>query len=177
MEFMKMDAHLLPEWMVEARKWIGLKEIPGKDHNPTIINWLTSLKAWWRDDETPWCGTFVAHCLRTAGIQPPKDWYRAKAYADFGYKDVLKAYYKSGVPVGAIGVKSRTGGGHVFFVVSNSLDGNFVYGLGGNQNNSVSIAKYPISSIDTFVYPIPPSEIAIFILKEEFNSGTPSSEA
>ena len=49
-------------WIKEARKHIGLAEIPGKQHNPVIVNWLTALGAWWNDDETPWCGTFVAHC-------------------------------------------------------------------------------------------------------------------
>jgi hypothetical protein len=32
------------------------------------------------DDETPWCGTYVAHCLQTSGVKFPKDWFRALAY-------------------------------------------------------------------------------------------------
>lgn len=42
-------------WMAEARKHIGVKEVPGKDNNPTIIGWLKILKASWSDDSTPWC--------------------------------------------------------------------------------------------------------------------------
>jgi uncharacterized protein (TIGR02594 family) len=57
-----------PHWLPIARKYIGLTEIPGKAHNPTILRWLTELKAWWKDDETPWCGTFVAAVLREAGL-------------------------------------------------------------------------------------------------------------
>jgi len=53
--------------VAEARKYIGLAEVPGKNHNPMILNWLHELKAWWKDDETPWCGVFVAHCLRIGG--------------------------------------------------------------------------------------------------------------
>ncbi|MGE9658889.1 hypothetical protein ACQP6C_10405 [Snodgrassella alvi] len=46
-------------WISEARKHIGLREIKGAKHNPTILAWLKYNKestAWWRDDETPWCG-------------------------------------------------------------------------------------------------------------------------
>ena len=50
-------------WISEARKCIGLREIKGTKHNPTIIKWLDDMgkyskesTAWWRDDETPWCG-------------------------------------------------------------------------------------------------------------------------
>lgn len=68
-------------WIAEARKYIGLTEIPGKNHNPTILNWLHGLKAWWKNDETPWCGVFAAHCLRAGNRDIPKDWMRAKEYA------------------------------------------------------------------------------------------------
>lgn len=44
-------------WILEAKKHIGLKEIPGPKHNATILSWLTQLKAWWKEDETPWCFT------------------------------------------------------------------------------------------------------------------------
>lgn len=53
-----MSALDLPyPWMVEAKKHINLREIPGPRHNATIVSWLHSLKAWWFDDETPWCFT------------------------------------------------------------------------------------------------------------------------
>ena len=56
-----------PSWLKIARSYEGLKEIPGPRHNQTIIRWLGKLKAWWSDDETPWCGVFVAG-LGTTGI-------------------------------------------------------------------------------------------------------------
>lgn len=42
-----------PLWIIEAQRYIGLKEIKGSKHNNFIIVWLTSLNAWWSDDETP----------------------------------------------------------------------------------------------------------------------------
>ena len=79
-------------WIVEARCYVGMAEIPGKQHNPTIQNWLRTLKAWWSDDETPWCGTFVAYCCRVAGRDVPKDWFRALAWADAGERLTAPAY-------------------------------------------------------------------------------------
>ena len=98
-------------WIAEARKHIGLKENTSKfAHSPTILGWLKKLGAWWMDDETPWCGTFVAHCLQTAGVKFPKNWYRALAYLNGGTKLAKPCY-------GCVAVKTRVGGGHVCFVV------------------------------------------------------------
>lgn len=132
-------------WVAEARRHIGLAEIPGKQHNPKIINWLNTLNAWWRDDETPWCGTFVAHCCRVAGRGLPQHWYRAKAWADAGTRLQHPAY-------GCIVVFDRKGGGHVGFVVGQDSQGNLMV-LGGNQGNKVSIAKFPRSRATAYVWP------------------------
>lgn len=91
------------------------------------------------------CGTFVAHCLQTAKRAIPKEWYRAKAYIGYGTPLKEPAY-------GCIAVKSRKGGGHVFFVVGKTASGDLV-GLGGNQGNSVCYAKFKPSDIDYFCWP------------------------
>lgn len=138
----------IPPWILEALKYKGLKEIPGKSHNPTILKWLTHLKSWWQEDETPWCGTFVAHCLRTAGEVIPQHWYRAKAYSLWG-----SPCNKDSIPFGAVCVKSRKGGGHVFFAVARSRDGLYIYGLGGNQSNMVNTTTFKLSDIDSVRWP------------------------
>ena len=56
-------------WMVEAKKHVGLREVKGIKHHPTIISWLNELGAWWKDDETAWCGVFIAICLKRAGLK------------------------------------------------------------------------------------------------------------
>lgn len=138
----------MPAWMDDAFRHRGMREIPGKAHNPIIIKWLKSLKAWWSEDETPWCGTFVAHSLREAGITPPKHWYRAKGYLDYG-----TPVNKANIPFGAICVKGRTGGGHVFFAVAKSPDGRIIYGLGGNQSNCVNITSFKIEELIAVRWP------------------------
>lgn len=134
-------------WIAEARKHIGLREIKGPKHNLTIVGWLKALKAWWTDDETPWCGTFIAHCLQTAGVKYPKNWFRALAYADTAYGAKLKkpAY-------GCVAVKTRQGGGHVCFVVGRDLRTGKLVCLGGNQSDMVCFALYAESDFEAFMW-------------------------
>ena len=120
-----------PTWLVQARSHMGLREIPGPKHNPTIVKWLVKLKAWWQDDETPWCGTFVAHCFDAVGIKPVKAWYRARAWSDWGVPVKPQA--------GAVAIFSRGGGGHVGFVVGEKATHFAV--LGGNQGNAVNVTN------------------------------------
>lgn len=138
-------------WIAEAKKHLGLREIVGAKHNPVILKWLADMggfpkanKAFWKDDETPWCGLFVGHCLGVAGRVVIPDWYRAKAWADSRYLTKLdKPAY------GCIAVKSRKGGGHVFFVVGKDKQGRLL-GLGGNQGNAVSIVPFNPADIDSY---------------------------
>lgn len=133
-------------WIAEARAHIGTREVPGKGDNPKITQWLIKLGAWWRDDATPWCGTFAAHCLKSAGRGVPRHWYRAKAYADgYGTRLTRPAY-------GCLAVMSRTGGGHVGFVVGRDTQGNLLI-LGGNQGDAVSIARFPPGRITACIWP------------------------
>jgi len=123
-----------PKWMQIARTHVGTREIPGPKHNTTIQSWLARLGAWWRDDETPWCGVFVAHCMREAGLPVPANWMRAKSWADYGSN--LRSTF---VAPGAILVFSRQGGGHVGFYAGE--DASNFYVLGGNQGNEVNISR------------------------------------
>lgn len=134
-----------PQWMTEARKHIDLAEIPGPKHHPEILRWLKKLQAWWADDETPWCGVFVAHCMQEAGLPIPKFWMRAKAWAEWGTR------LASPVP-GCVVVFERKGGGHVGFVVGRTSS-NLLMVLGGNQGNRVSIAPFESSRVIGYFWP------------------------
>lgn len=132
-------------WIYEARKHIGLREIPGKQNNATIVNWLIKLGAWWRDDATPWCGVFVAHCCKVTGRDLPRHWYRASAWDDAGRRLGKPAY-------GCLVTFTRTGGGHVGFVVGKDPAGNLMV-LGGNQADAVNIKPFARSRATAFVWP------------------------
>ena len=121
-----------PKWVVEARRRIGEREIPGPKHNSWIAAGWGKLGArWFNDDETPWCGFFVAHCLQEAGLSIPSaaQFPRALAWSNWGQE--------CSPAVGAVAVFKRSGGGHVGFLVGESAADYYV--LGGNQANMVNI--------------------------------------
>lgn len=132
-------------WLAEARKHIGLKEIPGAKNNPVISAWLKGLGAWWTDDATPWCGAFAAHCLKAAGRDIPKNWFRAREYETYGLQLTRPAY-------GCIVTFTRQGGGHVGFVVGEDAAGNLLV-LGGNQADGVNIAAFPKARATSYRWP------------------------
>ena len=123
-----------PRWLKIAETYTGLSEIRGPKHNSKIIGWLDKLGAWWRDDETPWCGVFVAHCVQDVGLPYPKYYMRAKDWADYG--SLLR---RDRLAPGAILVFDRAEGGHVGFYVGEDAGHYFV--LGGNQGNAVNVMK------------------------------------
>lgn len=89
-----------PLWLIEAQRHIGLKEIKGAKHNNLIILWLKALRAWWMDDETPWCFTGETEILTEDGWQRFDGLAAQRVYqADSsgalsltGYKPVIKPY-------------------------------------------------------------------------------------
>lgn len=134
-----------PPWLIEARKHEGLAEIPGPKTNDIIGRWLKQLGAWWSDDETPWCGTFVAHCMQVAGVELPKNWMRAKAWAEWGSK-------LSAPELGCIVVFERKGGGHVGFVIGRTIAGNLLV-LGGNQGDRVKVSEFSRERVVGYYWP------------------------
>jgi len=123
-----------PKYLTYARSLIGTKEIKGHKHNPVILKWLVTLNAWWRDDETPWCGVFVAECLTKYSYKIPKLYMRAKAWLDYGVEIKEPC-------LGCLVVFGRQGGGHVGFVVGRDNANNLLV-LGGNQGNEVNIKAF-----------------------------------
>lgn len=125
-------------WLTEAKRLIGTREIVGPKHNPTILSWAKRLGARVlgiavNDDETPWCGLFVSHCIATGGLAPPPISVRASSWATWG-----QGLRPDRLALGAVLIFSRERGGHVGFYVGEDAKNYHV--LGGNQGNRVSIA-------------------------------------
>ena len=133
------------KWIEEAQRNIGVREIKGPRHNAIILRWLDKLKAWWHDDETPWCGVFVAHCIQSAGLPMPRYWMRASDWLNWGRP-------LSGPMFGCVAVFTRKGGGHVGFVVGKDKLGNLLI-LGGNQGDAVNVKAFPVSRVSGFRFP------------------------
>ena len=135
-----------PTWLREARRLIGTKEVPGPQHNSWIAKgWARLGASWFNDDETPWCGFFVAHCIDQSGLPYPGkgEFARALAWNTWG---------KATPPrLGAVAVFGREGGGHVGFAVGESATN--LYILGGNQSNAVTITPIARSRLVGFRWP------------------------
>ncbi len=130
----------MTKWLEEAKKHDGVvAEIPGAQNNATLMGWIKKLGAkvlgiTVTNEDTPWCGTFVAHCMQTAGITPPPIAVRAKAWAE--WEANLRA---DRLVPGAVLVFDRDGGGHVGFYVGEDATTYSV--LGGNQSNKVCVTR------------------------------------
>lgn len=125
------------QWLEAAKRLMGVKETPGDENNPLIMGWGKRLKVWYPNDETPWCGLFVAHCIQSAlpGEWLPDKPLGARKWADWGIECTPQ--------VGAIMVfwrGSKDGWkGHVGFY--HAEDKTAYHILGGNQSNSVNIKR------------------------------------
>ena len=123
-----------PAWLVEARKHLGLREVPGAVHEPKILSWWRAIKRGGiKDDETPWCAAFVGAMLEAVELQSSR-FESARSYEAWGQP-------LSHGALGAIVVLQRPGGAHVGFEVGRDAVGNVML-LGGNQGNAVSIAAF-----------------------------------
>lgn len=123
-----------PKWLTIARSYIGVKEVPGPQSNSVIVGWLRRLRSWIDSDSVPWCGTFCAAVMHEAGLPYPREYPRARAWADYGAR--LQTHV---LAPGAILVFSRNGGGHVGFYVGE--DATAYHVLGGNQSNAVNVMR------------------------------------
>lgn len=134
-----------PSWVVEARKFIGLKEVKGNVHAPEIVQfWKDIKRGGIKDDETPWCAAFVGAMLERSNIKSSR-FEGASSYLKWG--ETLTA------PIlGCIVVFSRVGGGHVGFVVGTDRTGNLLV-LGGNQADAVNIKSFPRTRVTGYRWP------------------------
>ncbi len=125
-------------WLQEALRLLGTREIAGKKSNKLILDWASDLKLFYDDDDIPWCGLFVGHCIgATLDREPlPSRLLSARAWERFGIS--------TRPMLGAVMVfwrKSRDSGlGHVGFYAGEKKDGSAYRIVGGNQSNQVSTA-------------------------------------
>lgn len=140
-----MSSNSLPAWLVEAKKHIGIKEIPGVNHNPLILSmWKAIKRGGIKTDEVPWCAAFVGFCLENVDIVSSR-FESAKSYLDWGRAQTTPC-------VGSIVVFTRDGGGHVGFVVGKNAAGALLV-LGGNQGNEVNVRAFPLDRVSGYRWP------------------------
>jgi uncharacterized protein (TIGR02594 family) len=136
-----------PPWLAVARVEIGVKERVGAADNPRIIEYHKTTRLRATSDSVPWCSSFVNWCLKQAGYLGTRS-AAAASFRTWGVRCELKP--------GAIVVFGKAdpdavGTGHVGFV--DHFDDDWVWVLGGNQSNSVNIAKRPLSRVVAVRWP------------------------
>lgn len=124
-------------WFEEAIRLIGTKEQPGAGSNPTLINWARDLNIDYPDDDIPWCGLFVAHCIgATLPAEPlptgpltARNWRKLGDHCEPVQGAVLVFWRED--PAGPLG--------HVGFY--RAEDDESYHVLGGNQSDMVNTAR------------------------------------
>lgn len=126
-----------------ARSYIGTTEGPGPADNPVIMEMYASVgHDWVEHDSVAWCAAFVGHCLERAEIRSTRK-LTARSYLDWGVP-VEVADAQQG-DIGVIPRGSSRWQGHVFFI--DRIEGQWVWGLGGNQDDAVNVKRYPVSKL------------------------------
>ena len=137
-------------WIQEAKSLIGVKEIPGPNNNPIIMQWAEDIDQYYLADSVAWCGLFVAHCMRVGAPKDVQNFNRLSAQEWLKYGQPLKD------PIfGCIVVFWREAPtswkGHVGFLVGE--DESTWYVLGGNQSDAVSVKRFDKGRTKGFRWP------------------------
>ena len=132
----------LPVLVSTGLQFLGVKEIPGAQSNPVILQMAKSLgiEKIYTNDDTSWCGLFMSYLFFLTGKPFPDlkgDQYNYLRAAWFlGYGNEVQ---KGSEMLGDVCIFKRPGGNHVGLIIAESEKTFFV--LGGNQSNSVNIAE------------------------------------
>jgi uncharacterized protein (TIGR02594 family) len=162
-------------WLHCAYSTLGTQEIVGQGANPTIMNWAKVQDLdHYTDDDIPWCGLFVAHCISSQlDLEPlPSIVLRARAWERFG-KEISP---QTGAIMVFWRVSEHSGKGHVGFYWGE--DNSCYHILGGNQSNRVSIARIAKNRLLCARWPstaLPPS--GKLVLTSVSQDGISSNEA
>ncbi len=139
-----------PIWMLAARREIGVKERPGHQDHPRVVEYLqhTRIIPALQHDETPWCSAYVCFVMEKSDIASTRS-AAARSWLKWGEE------LTTPVP-GCIAVLTREGhpgSGHVGFYVGRREDGKILL-LGGNQNNQVCVRPYAADRVISYRWPI-----------------------
>lgn len=141
-----------------AERFIGMKEIDGPVSNPSILGMLKLDDEWPADDEVPWCSAFANYVCWLLRLPRSKS-LRARSWLTIGYSvplfdanvgfDVVIMNRGSGIQPGPGIIEAP---GHVgFFAGVEALTAGepiqYINVLGGNQSNSVSVARFPVNRV------------------------------
>lgn len=127
---------------------LGLREVPGHQHNPQIVQMFRDVGHSEVDnDETSWCAASTGSWLERSGI-PSTRALNARSYLDWG-TEVGNKHDLSSCRKGDVVVLWRehpkSWKGHVALYVKHTAT--HVWLLGGNQKNAVRMEPFPVDRV------------------------------
>lgn len=140
-----MNEHIVQRAIfAQAGTFLGLEEYPGAKHNSVVVEFAHAIgHDYVRDDETPWCASFVGAVLASLGL-PHTGKLTARSYEHWGREIPLQ----NAVP-GDIVVLWRKSPdsweGHVGFFAG--MREGVVVIRGGNQGDRVTDAPFPLERV------------------------------
>jgi len=136
-----------------ASRFIGIKETAGVASNPMILGMLKLDGEWPQDDDVPWCSAFANYVCWLLRLPRSKS-LAARSWLNIGVgidisqadpgSDIVILKRGEGVQPGPEVVNAP---GHVGFFAGYDEKNQLVEVLAGNQGDSVSIARFPVSKI------------------------------
>lgn len=136
-----------PLWYEIAEKEIGVTEIPGPANNPRVVEYHSATSYGAKDDEVPWCSSFLNWVMKKAGL-PGTNNAAARSWMSWGVPietpvlGCVVVYWRD---------KPDGWTGHVHLY--RGEDDTHIVGLGGNQGNSVNLSRYPKNRVLGFRWP------------------------
>lgn len=130
--------------LTEALKRIGIKGMSGKTNNsPSVVEWLKRLIPGAVDDEVNWCSAFAHDVVTDAlGIELPQIDASARSWLKYGIPTETP---QMGDMVIFWREDPQSWKGHIAIYIRDN--GTYVWVLGGNQSNMVSISPYEKSKV------------------------------
>ena len=134
-----------------AQRFVGIEEAPGNTSNSHVLAMLQLDQKWPKGDDVPWCSAFMNYVAWLLRLPRSKS-LRARSWllvgrpiplddARAGY-DVVIFSRGTGRPAGPDIINAP---GHVGLFAG--IEGDDVLVLGGNQSDSVNVARYPASRV------------------------------
>lgn len=140
----------LPKIVAAALQYLGLRETPGHDNNPVIMDMAKTIgaeKIYTDDSAQAWCAVFLFFILKLCGKPWPNlkgnvfNVVRAKTFLGYGVEVAIED-----IRLGDIVVLNRDGGHHVTIFIGRTKANTF-WGLGGNQSNKVGFSEFEMDRI------------------------------
>jgi uncharacterized protein (TIGR02594 family) len=137
-----------PPWLVVAKRELGVRELPGAENNPRVIEYIKSVRGREDDTEFAWCSAFVNWCIVQSGL-PGTGKGAARSWSGWG---VPLASPRPGCIAVLWRESPRGGKGHVGFWTGDDERGRMVL-YGGNQNQRVGSRPYDRARLLSFRWP------------------------